>query len=117
MLLLGSPVAGNKQDWHKVKIFCLLGPADSDEEAPSMQPLARRKKAKRSKLGLLPLVALIFYEVSGGPFGTEVRQRLQTRQRTGSHLLCYRLVQGLVAVVLYAAHMGWLLAPITPKWQ
>ena len=31
------------------------------------------KKRKRSKLGLLPLVALIFYEVSGGPFGTEVR--------------------------------------------
>jgi len=30
------------------------------------------KKRKRSKLGLLPLVALIFYEVSGGPFGTEV---------------------------------------------
>ena len=25
------------------------------------------KKRKRSKLGLLPLVALIFYEVSGGP--------------------------------------------------
>ena len=30
------------------------------------------RKRKRSKLGLLPLVALIFYEVSGGPFGTEV---------------------------------------------
>ena len=30
------------------------------------------KKKRRSKLGLLPLVALIFYEVSGGPFGTEV---------------------------------------------
>ncbi|CAK0783918.1 hypothetical protein CVIRNUC_007118 [Coccomyxa viridis] len=29
------------------------------------------KNRKRSKLGLLPLVALIFYEVSGGPFGTE----------------------------------------------
>ncbi|KAK9840771.1 hypothetical protein WJX81_003781 [Elliptochloris bilobata] len=47
----------------------------ADEEAPStpahMQPLVRRKKAKRGKLGLLPLVALIFYEVSGGPFGTE----------------------------------------------
>ena len=53
-----------------------------------MQPLARRKKAKRSKLGLLPLVALIFYEVSGGPFGTEVRPRLQTSQNAGSHLLC-----------------------------
>ena len=41
--------------------------------ARQMQPLARRKKAPRGKLGLLPLVALIFYEVSGGPFGTEVR--------------------------------------------
>ncbi len=30
--------------------------------------------AKRIKpLSLLPLIALIFYEVSGGPFGTEVR--------------------------------------------
>lgn len=30
------------------------------------------KPPPRAKLGLLPLVALIFYEVSGGPFGTEV---------------------------------------------
>ncbi len=30
------------------------------------------KRHKRVKLGLLPLVALVFYEVSGGPFGTEV---------------------------------------------
>ncbi len=30
------------------------------------------KRQPRTKLGLLPLVALIFYEVSGGPFGTEV---------------------------------------------
>lgn len=30
------------------------------------------KHKHRAKLGLLPLVALIFYEVSGGPFGTEV---------------------------------------------
>ncbi|EIE19872.1 amino acid transporter [Coccomyxa subellipsoidea C-169] len=29
------------------------------------------KRQPRTKLGLLPLVALIFYEVSGGPFGTE----------------------------------------------
>ena len=36
------------------------------------------KKRKRSKLGLLPLVALIFYEVSGGPFGTEVRPLTST---------------------------------------
>ena len=52
-----------------------------------MQPLARRKKAKRSKLGLLPLVALIFYEVSGGPFGTEVRPRPQTACRLAPALL------------------------------
>jgi hypothetical protein len=57
------------------------GCAGGDEEAApgtppagARQPLARRKKAPRGKLGLLPLVALIFYEVSGGPFGTEVRR-------------------------------------------
>ena len=75
--MLGSAGKSHVQAWHKLTGMLLLGPADSDEEAPSMQPLARRKKAKRSKLGLLPLVALIFYEVSGGPFGTEVRQRLR----------------------------------------
>jgi hypothetical protein len=34
------------------------------------------KRPARAKLGLLPLVALIFYEVSGGPFGTEARAQL-----------------------------------------
>lgn len=29
--------------------------------------------ARRKPLTLLPLIALIFFEVSGGPFGTEVR--------------------------------------------
>jgi hypothetical protein len=29
---------------------------------------------QRRPLSLLPLIALIFFEVSGGPFGTEVRQ-------------------------------------------
>jgi len=60
------------------------GCAGGDEEAApgtppaggARQPLARRKKAPRGKLGLLPLVALIFYEVSGGPFGTEARRPL-----------------------------------------
>jgi hypothetical protein len=60
------------------------GWAGGDEEAApgtppaggARQPLARRKKAPSGKLGLLPLVALIFYEVSGGPFGTEARRPL-----------------------------------------
>ena len=77
--------------------WLLLRPAGADEEAPGtpsaahLQPLARRKKAKRGKLGLLPLVALIFYEVSGGPFGTEVR--LQTVWRLTPKLiaLCWAL--------------------------
>ncbi len=34
---------------------------------------AEGKKVKKAKpLTLLPLIALIFFEVSGGPFGTEV---------------------------------------------
>ena len=28
-------------------------------------------RKRRSKIGLLPLVTLIFFDVSGGPFGTE----------------------------------------------
>lgn len=40
-----------------------------DIESGEENPL---KRHKRVKLGLLPLVALVFYEVSGGPFGTEV---------------------------------------------
>ena len=51
------------------------------------------KKRKRSKLGLLPLVALIFYEVSGGPFGTEVRFHefllpLHCHNCAPKHLIC-----------------------------
>jgi hypothetical protein len=49
---------------------------DTGLPAPVSEPVLGRstsyKERKRSKLGLLPLVALIFYEVSGGPFGTEV---------------------------------------------
>lgn len=38
--------------------------------APEPAPAHRHKRAK--PLTLLPLVALIFYDVSGGPFGIEV---------------------------------------------
>lgn len=48
--------------------FHLIGQAAGDLEAGA----APGKLRARAKLGLLPLVALIFYEVSGGPFGTEV---------------------------------------------
>lgn len=44
----------------------------SDPEAPLLSDESARPRRHRA-LGLLPLVALIFYEVSGGPFGIEVR--------------------------------------------
>lgn len=49
-----------------------------DSSIPFLAPVeaavdtVRRKHTK--PLSLLPLVALIFYDVSGGPFGTEVSQ-------------------------------------------
>jgi hypothetical protein len=42
-------------------------PMLADEDGHSRGPHKRRRP-----LTLFPLVALIFYEVSGGPFGTEV---------------------------------------------
>ena len=36
----------------------------------------RRREKHFKPLSLLPLVALIFYDVSGGPFGIEVSQLL-----------------------------------------
>lgn len=36
----------------------------------------RRRQKHFKPLSLLPLVALIFYDVSGGPFGIEVRIRV-----------------------------------------
>jgi hypothetical protein len=43
--------------------------ADYDaDNLPSVLDICRKKP-----LTLLPLIALIFFEVSGGPFGTEVR--------------------------------------------
>ena len=38
----------------------------------------RRREKHFKPLSLLPLVALIFYDVSGGPFGIEVNQLLIT---------------------------------------
>jgi amino acid transporter len=40
-------------------------------QAASPEPPKLYSKSHLPKLGLLPLVALIFYEVSGGPFGVE----------------------------------------------
>ena len=51
------------------------------------------KNRKRSKLGLLPLVALIFYEVSGGPFGTEVRTHETPSTPTMPSLCSHRFAQ------------------------
>lgn len=72
--------------------------------------LGRQNSAKRqprTKLGLLPLVALIFYEVSGGPFGTEVtdyivhwgcfakrRSHPDSRDVTQRKMISYRHHQG-----------------------
>ena len=47
---------------------------DDMEHIPILGPKREREgRHKRAKpLALLPLVALIFYDVSGGPFGIEV---------------------------------------------
>jgi hypothetical protein len=53
-----------------------VGSVESGDEERGKQ--AHGNESKRS-LTLLPLAALIFYEVSGGPFGIEVkRQSVQT---------------------------------------
>lgn len=36
-------------------------------------PLCLQAMSRAKPLSLLPLIALIFYDVSGGPFGIEVR--------------------------------------------
>ena len=47
-----------------------------DSSVPFLAPVEAAVATVRKKhikpLSLLPLVALIFYDVSGGPFGTEV---------------------------------------------
>lgn len=51
--------------------------AVDDVEAPLLlhSSSGRDGQAPRKKpLTLLPLIAIIFFEVSGGPFGTEVRR-------------------------------------------
>ena len=49
-------------------------PLPSDERDGQRSPATPAHHAPRKKpLTLWPLVALIFFEVSGGPFGTEVR--------------------------------------------
>jgi len=42
-------------------------------EGRTEQDSVKRSKKHHKPLSLLPLVALIFYDVSGGPFGIEVR--------------------------------------------
>ncbi len=60
-------------------IESVLPPAElSDDDMETVPILAPKREReghhKRAKpLALLPLVALIFYDVSGGPFGIEVR--------------------------------------------
>jgi hypothetical protein len=52
--------------------------SNPDAMHPSSDPLEEAEsQAKHAKKALtfLPLVALIFFDVSGGPFGTEVRRR------------------------------------------
>lgn len=56
-----------------------LAPAEAAVET------VRRKHTK--PLSLLPLVALIFYDVSGGPFGTEVASTLAVHFATA---MCFR---------------------------
>eukprot|EP00249_Psilotum_nudum_P001046 c13327_g1_i1 orf=177-341(+) len=48
----------------------MRGPASSIECNPSGEENTLIRK-NRSRLSFLPLVAVIFYEVSGGPFGVE----------------------------------------------
>jgi hypothetical protein len=46
---------------------------------------------RRKPLTLLPLIALIFFEVSGGPFGTEVRLVFSCSGFPCCHLQCLRV--------------------------
>ena len=51
---------------------------------------SRARRHKRAKpLGLLPLVALCFYDVSGGPFGIEVGTVCKMNREVA---LCFRAV-------------------------
>lgn len=56
-------------------------PSGDDRDAEAALPLPRAKP-----LSLLPLIALIFFDVSGGPFGTEVRSEPFRRALAGSRL-------------------------------
>ncbi|PNX69236.1 amino acid permease family protein, partial [Trifolium pratense] len=49
-----------------------MGEEEEEEEVVTDDHDANNKsKSNNPKLTLLPLIALIFYEVSGGPFGVE----------------------------------------------
>ena len=62
----------------------------------AVESAARKKQIK--PLSLLPLIALIFYDVSGGPFGTEVTQH------TGPGS-CKRYIQSMqqTLIIIYIA--------------
>lgn len=56
----------------------------NDVETPFLQSSSQSsapQHARKKPLTLLPLIALIFFEVSGGPFGTEVRHSQQPQAR------------------------------------
>lgn len=63
------------------------GGSGSSDDAASTQGTSHHA---RRPLSLLPLIALIFFEVSGGPFGTEVRTR-GGRERSGGLFRCVLL--------------------------
>ena len=82
--------------------------SDDDARIPMLprapEPPAIVHHAKRAKpLTLLPLVALIFYDVSGGPFGIEVSQPLIPRSHPpllATHWILHPAALSCVAVLL-----------------
>lgn len=69
----------------------------NDVETPFLTPTSQeapQQHSRKKPLTLLPLIALIFFEVSGGPFGTEVGCQ---------HLSCHGMLRRVGCIAATAA--------------